>query len=370
MVADVRAADPPNFVPWHEQLARHARVCAAPWLILPKAPQRGIEHETISYRALFDLCERIRSALAGRGVGPGERALVVADNSAESLVFMLGALSAGVTIVPIAPPGLGQSSRCYQDLARRVVADCQPRISFARDALARQAAGVDAFDLAQLLAGSRAPARAPQTSAQDLAIIQYTSGTTGAARGVRITHANVFHNITSIGAAIGTVSGDVGASWLPTFHDMGLIGFLLAAFSGLSLVLLRPSSFYLRPEAWLWAIARFGAHYSMAPNAAYRLCAHKISTSRLQGLDLSRWRVAFNGADLIHPDSVHGFAQRFASHGFRAESMLPVYGLAENTLAATLPTPGRPPSVDWVDGASLEDGARTRSVDASARGAR
>jgi acyl-CoA synthetase (AMP-forming)/AMP-acid ligase II len=163
-----------------------------------------------------------------------------------------------------------------------------------------------------------------------------------------------------------------GVGWLPLFHDMGLIGSLLfATYHGLPLVLMTPSAFLTRPEAWLWAITRFGVSCCAAPNSAYQLCASRIAADRLPGLDLSRWRAALSGSELVNPATIEAFCARFGPHGFRPEALYPVYGLAENTLATAFPRHGRPARVHWVDRRALEHEGAARSIacnDGRARG--
>ena len=175
------------------------------------------------------------------------------------------------------------------------------------------------------LTGSRA------RKASDIALLQYTSGSTGDPKGVVLTHANLLANIQAIGEAVELGPGDVGVSWLPLYHDMGLIGaWLTLLHFGVPLAVMSPLAFLTRPERWLKAFQKYGGTISAAPNFAYELCVRKIADKDIEGVDLSGWRAALNGAEPVNPDTLDRFAERFASHGFRREAQLPVYGLAEN----------------------------------------
>jgi 1-acyl-sn-glycerol-3-phosphate acyltransferase len=183
----------------------------------------------------------------------------------------------------------------------------------------------------------------PVTLAIDsLALLQYTSGSTADPKGVMVSHGNVLANLRTMGAHVSMDASDAFVSWLPLYHDMGLIGAWLGClYYGAPLVLMPPQSFLLRPERWLWAIHQTRATLSAAPNFAYELCIHRITEEALHGLDLSSLRLAFCGAEPVFAQTLERFAARFARYGFRAEALYPVYGLAENTLGLTFPPPGR-----------------------------
>src|SRR5208283_809892 len=178
----------------------------------------------------------------------------------------------------------------------------------------------------------------------DIALLQYTSGSTGDPKGVVLTHANLLANIRAIGDVLELGPGDVGVSWLPLYHDMGLIGaWLTLLLFGVPPAVMSPLAFLTRPERWLKAFQKYGGTISAAPNFAYELCVRKIADKDIEGVDLSRWRAALNGAEPVNPDTLDRFAERFASHGFRREAQLPVYGLAEASLGVTFPPLNRGP---------------------------
>jgi 1-acyl-sn-glycerol-3-phosphate acyltransferase len=184
----------------------------------------------------------------------------------------------------------------------------------------------------------------------DIALLQYTSGSTGDPKGVVLTHANLLANMRAVGEAVQLGPGDVGVSWLPLYHDMGLIGaWLTLLHYGIPLAVMSPLAFLTRPERWLQAFQKHGGTISAAPNFAYELCVRKIADKDIQGVDLSAWRAALNGAEPVNPETLERFANRFASHGFRREAQLPVYGLAEASLAVTVPPLDRGPLIDRVE---------------------
>ena len=197
--------------------------------------------------------------------------------------------------------------------------------------------------------GEGAGATLPEIFPNDIAFLQYTSGSTGNPKGVMLTHANLLANIRAMGQVARVDSSDVFVSWLPLYHDMGLIGAWLASlYYGYPLVIMSPLAFLARPQRWLWAIHRHRGTLAAAPNFAYELCVRKIDDRDLEGLDLSSWRYAFNGAEPVSPETLAGFQQRFAKYGFRAEAMAPVYGLAESSVGLALQPPGRGPVIDRI----------------------
>ncbi|RFF26562.1 MULTISPECIES: AMP-binding protein [unclassified Wenzhouxiangella] len=184
----------------------------------------------------------------------------------------------------------------------------------------------------------------------DIAFLQYTSGSTGDPKGVKLSHANLFSNIKAGNEVIDVDQDDVFVSWLPLYHDMGLIGTCLSSlWYGMHLVIMSPLLFITRPRCWLWAIAEFGGTLSPSPNFGYELCLKKLDDEDMEGLDLASWRVAFNGAEAVSPATVERFIDRFGKWGFRPDAMAPVYGLAENCVALTFPEEPREPVIDSID---------------------
>ncbi|WP_031303963.1 AMP-binding protein, partial [Pseudomonas sp. EGD-AK9] len=199
------------------------------------------------------------------------------------------------------------------------------------------------------LAGEGGGCVTPARGAQDLAFLQYTSGSTGQPKGVMVSHANLLANLRAMGQALQVGPQDVFVSWLPMYHDMGLIGAWLGSlYHGVRLALMSPLAFLARPARWLWTIHRLRGTLSAAPNFAYELCLSKLPEAELEGLDLSCWRLACNGAEPVNPDTLRRFAERFARYGLAPAAQTPVYGLAEATLGVAFPPLGRGLLVDRV----------------------
>ncbi|MEU9786220.1 fatty acyl-AMP ligase [Streptomyces phaeochromogenes] len=199
--------------------------------------------------------------------------------------------------------------------------------------------------------------RAPDTSPDDLAFLQYTSGSTSEPKGVMVTHANLLANEAAIGRWAGTHEGMVVGGWLPHYHDLGLIGHLLHSLyvGGLS-VQMSPLSFLKRPRRWLEMIGDYRVEGSGAPDFAYDLCLRRVTDEQLARLDLSSWRCAPNGAEPVRADTLRAFVERFAPAGLRREVFAPCYGLAETTLLVTGADPATEPTIRTVDAAALEQG--------------
>jgi acyl-CoA synthetase (AMP-forming)/AMP-acid ligase II len=366
--------DPASGASWRELLGAR-RALDKPWLILPKAPHRSDECRTISYRELYAAACRVASASTHLANGRPIRVVIICDSSSECCVCIFGALLAGLTFVPAAPNTLGRPDMAWKRQFQKLLDECAPALVLGPASEIRKLeAGpgvVTATFEAVLDREVDAGWEPTAVDSSTVALGQFTSGTTGNARAVELSHANLLCNIASIGQRTEASERDVVASWLPLFHDMGLIGSLLfSAYWGMSLVLMPPRAFVARPEAWLWAISRFGVTLSPAPNAAYEICASKVTDAKVARLDLSRWRVAFNGAELVHLATVERFCGRFGKYGFCARAMYPVYGLAEHTVAATLPL-GRPGAqADWIDGQTLDAYGHATAVEPRSAGAR
>jgi fatty-acyl-CoA synthase len=325
---------------------------------------------TLSFGELCAAGQRCAAELARRGVPAGGRVALMLPTSRAFFVSYAGILLAGAIPVPIYPPFradrieeyaarqsaiLNNAEVCLLLTFRRAEAVAKllrPRVpSLSEVADAEKL--IEAADKAPPLAPGARPLHLSGSrtrTGSDIALLQYTSGSTGDPKGVILTHANLLANIRAIGEALQLSRDDIGVSWLPLYHDMGLIGaWLTLLHFGTPLVVMSPLAFLTRPERWLQAFHKHRGTISAAPNFAYELCVRKIADKEIQGVDLSSWRAALNGAEPVNPETLERFANRFASYGFRREAQLPVYGLAEASLAVTVPPLNRGPLVDRVE---------------------
>ncbi len=311
--------------------------------------------QPISYQALRSGAELVAGGLRERGIEPGDCVAIMLPTGADFFFAYYGILLAAAVPVPIYPPV--SRSRLEDHLRRQsgILDNARARILISTDTakpvgriLKAQLPELNAIctvdELRQTGHAGRVPSRTDQ-----LALIQYTSGSTGQPKGVMLTHANLLANVRAMGEAARASADDVFVSWLPLYHDMGLIGACFGSlYHGIPLVLMSPLAFIARPQRWLHAIHRHRGTLSAAPNFAYDLCARRLQDEDLQGLDLSSWRLAFNGAEPVHPDTLERFCERFAAYGFSRAAMTPVYGLAEDSVGLAFPPLGRGPRIDRV----------------------
>ncbi|MEQ8663770.1 MAG: AMP-binding protein, partial [Gammaproteobacteria bacterium] len=321
---------------------------------------------TITYGDLWDGARGIAAALLARGLGPGERVALMLPTGREYFLAFYGAVLAGGVPVPIYPPVRRQQLADHLRRQGRILASCRAAMLVtSADAIALAhllTAAVDSLrhvlDATALGGGAPLAAALPRRS-DDVAFLQYTSGSTGDPKGVILSHANLLANIRADGTGMGVTPADVFVSWLPLYHDMGLIGAWLGSlYHGVRLVVMPPLAFLAHPERWLWAIHRYGGTLSAAPNFAFELCLKRIRDSDLDGLDLSRWRIAANGAEAISARTLEAFCARFARHGFRREAMFPVYGLAECAVGLAFTPLGRGPRIDDIERDTLARSGR------------
>ena len=320
----------------------------------------GQNPATVSFAAL-DRQARAVAALLGEDAA-GERALLLYPPGLDFIVAFLGCLYARTIAVPAYPPRPGRGL----DRLRGIAVDCGASVVLTT---AASRAGVRAI-AGQLpeLAGARflatdelprgAPAPRPERlpAGFETAFLQYTSGSTADPKGVAVTHDNLLHNEEMIRRAFEQDERSVVVGWLPLYHDMGLIGNVLQPlYLGAQAVLMSPLSFLQRPRRWLEAITRYRATTSGGPNFAYELCVRRIGATDRGSLDLSSWRVAFNGAEPVRARTLAAFAEAFAGCGFRQEAFYPCYGLAEATLFATGGAAGAAPLVSRFVATALEE---------------
>jgi len=326
--------------------------------------------QTFRYRELLERARRLAASLQRAGLERQQAVAIMLPTSLEFFVAFYGILIAGGIPVPIYPPV--RMSQLEDHLRRQagILANCLAPIlvTVPEAKLLAQLLKGDAPTLrhivaiAELEAGDGEPQPIPLAPG-DIALLQYTSGSTGNPKGVILTHENLLANIRAMGQAAGVDANDTFVSWLPLYHDMGLIGAWLASlYFACHLVLMSPVAFLSRPVRWLWTLHRFRGTLSAAPNFAYELCASKVDERDLEGLDLSSWRWACNGAEPVSTDTVARFARRFAKYGFDPRSLAPVYGLAECALDLAFPPSRRGVLIDFVDREALSHSGRALPV--------
>jgi acyl-CoA synthetase (AMP-forming)/AMP-acid ligase II len=316
--------------------------------------------ETEEARLTYGELDRKARSVAlrlGSSIGERARVLLLFPPGLEFIVAFFGCIYAGLVPIPAYPPERGRLARALP-LLTGIAGDAQPaavlttsRISASVGPALAEAPELRALQwlaLEDATIGAPTLWKAPEMSGETPALIQYTSGSTSAPKGVVLSHANLLHNSELIRRSFGHSSRSRGVIWLPPYHDMGLIGGILQAlYLGAAVTLMSPVAFLLRPFRWLQAISRTRATTSGGPNFAYDLCASKITPEQRRALDLSSWEVAFIGAEPIRCETIERFSAAFESCGFRREAFFPCYGLAEATLLVSggwTATPAPPPS--------------------------
>ena len=295
------------------------------------------EHNVVlSYRELDQRARTIAAALQANA-GLGERAVLLFPSGPDYVAAFFGCLYAGVIAVPAYPPE--STRRHHQERLLSIIQDAEPRLLLTIASLSEGLAQIEnappVLSVDSLDAQQAEHWLEPGLQADDIAFLQYTSGSTALPKGVQVSHGNLVANEVLIrrGFGIDLNPDDVIVSWLPLYHDMGLIGGLLQPiFSGVPCILMSPAYFLGRPVRWLEAISEYGGTISGGPDFAYRLCSERVSESALERLDLSRWRVAYSGSEPIRLDTLERFAEKFAPCGFISNSFFASYGLAEATL--------------------------------------
>ncbi|WP_253895921.1 non-ribosomal peptide synthetase, partial [Corallococcus exercitus] len=322
---------------------------------------------------------RIATALRERGA-VGERVLLLYPPGLDYVAGFFGCLYAGAVAVPAYPPDPMRLERTLPRL-RAIIQDARASVVLTTsgilelsDFVFEQAPDFRALHWMAtdaLPEGGERDWVAPEgVGAESLAFLQYTSGSTGTPKGVMLTHGNLLHNLSLIHGAFQARPDSVGVIWLPPYHDMGLIGGILEPLhGGFPVALMSPMAFLKRPMAWLEAVSRFGGTISGGPNFAFDLCVRKSTPEQRQALDLSRWEVAFCGAEPIRPETLERFMEAFGPSGFRREAFYPCYGLAEGTLIVSGGEKSAPPVSVTISGGALER-HRAEEVGAAEPGAR
>lgn len=319
--------------------------------------------EVITYDQLLKSALRVAYGLRERGLKEGETVAIMLPTHPGFFYTFLGTLLAGGIPVPIYPPFRMHMLEAYAKIERRILNNAEVRILVTFDQAETLSRLLQPFvrslnhvtTVAELLQPQELQSISHPKS-NHFAFIQYTSGSTADPKGVLLTHHNLLANIQGYGKAIAVTPEDVAVSWLPLYHDMGLIGMWLGSlYYGIPLILLTPFTFLNHPERWLWTMHYHRGTLSGAPNFAYELCIRKIDASLIEGLDLSSWRIAANGAEKIYPHTLKQFADKFANYGFKRQALLPVYGLAESTVALTIPPLNREFRLDDVERKEFEE---------------
>ncbi|HEX3703200.1 MAG TPA: fatty acyl-AMP ligase [Vicinamibacterales bacterium] len=317
-----------------------------------------------SFAALRHDALGVAQALIARGLRPGDLVALVIADAEPFLTSLFGASLAGLIPASLYPPATMSDLPRYVEQTAGILRTARACAVVTTAALqpSFEALRADCPDLALVLSREELDAPPVESSARimldDLAFVQFTSGSTSAPKGVALTHRSLAANIEAINGpgGLGVRPDDSGFSWLPLYHDMGLVGMTLGAlYSGRTTVLMPPHTFVKRPVTWLRAISQYRSTVSFAPNFAYDLCVRRVKARDLDGLDLSCWRIAGCGAEPVHAPTLAAFADKFAPVGFRDTSFLPSYGLAEHVLAATFPPHGRAPRVESIDADDLTD---------------
>jgi acyl carrier protein len=313
--------------------------------------------ERITYARLWDHARAVAGGLQQQGIRAGEPIALMLPTDVDYFYAFMGVLLAGGIPVPLYPPArlnqieehVRRHTGILENSAAPILITTHEMRSMALMLRGRTRTLRRTTTTEELLAAGAAPTP-PASTADSLALLQYTSGSTGRPKGVMLSHANLLANIESLGRTGKVASTDVFVSWLPLYHDMGLIGaWLSMLYYGLPLVVMSPLSFLTRPVRWLQAIDRYRGTLSAAPNFAYELCLKRITDEALADLSLASWRLALNGAEAVMPATVVRFQERFARYGLRPEAVTPVYGLAECTVGLAFPPLDRGPLIDVIE---------------------
>ncbi len=305
---------------------------------------RGEMLAELDYRALWRKAAGVAAHLRERAQ-PGERALLVYPPGLEFLPAFLGCVLARVTPVPLALP----RRLAGRDASVAILADCRPALALTVSERLDVADKLPLADPSGWIATDLIAPRddfADRPAPEELALLQYTSGSTSTPKGVMVSHANLIANLGMIAQALGNDERSSYASWTPLFHDMGLIlNALQALYVGAPCHLMAPTQFMQRPLTWLKLISEYRIDVAGGPNFGFDLCVDRLRPEAAEGLDLSRWRVAFNGAEPVRAETLERFAKAFAPYGFRREAFYPCYGMAEATLLISGGRPGAPVTV-------------------------
>ncbi|MFN8390063.1 MAG: fatty acyl-AMP ligase [Bdellovibrionota bacterium] len=314
----------------------------------------------VSFAELADSSARYGAALLAMGLKRGDRVGLIVPENEQFVRLFFGAMFVGLVPVPIAPPmNIGRLGVFLEHL-RHIVERSGSSLIVTSSRIKSVLGSLVGGSLKRVATPGELDVQSVKApladiSPEQIAFLQFTSGSTSRPKGVALTHANLSVNTDCIMRQGLKVSAeDVGCSWLPLFHDMGLIGFVIAPVTtGTPVVLMSPLTFVKRPVEWLRMMSRYQGSLSFGPNFAYGLCVKRIKPEELEGVDLSRWRVAGCGAEPIQAATLRTFAERFSVQGFREQALMPSFGMAESTLAVTFSPLDRALRSDSVDVESL-----------------
>lgn len=332
---------------WH--VARHGdRVHLRLW------SEAGLED--LTYQSLYQEAQALAGRLRARGVSPRETVALMLPTQREFFTLFFGILFAGAVPVPLYPPTRREALAEHLRSQAAILSNAQAKLLIAVEEAKRLAPLLR--PLAPSLEAIATPedfthgaSEPPLLSAapRDTALLQYTSGSTGQPKGVILPHAQLLANLRALGEAARISEADVFVSWLPLYHDMGLIGAWFGSlYFGIPGVLMNPLAFLARPERWLWALHAQKGTLTAAPNFAYELCVRQIPDDALEGLDLSALRLAVSGAEPVNPETLSRFISRFEAYGLKPTAVAPAYGLAECVVGLSLTPPGRGPRIETL----------------------
>lgn len=325
----------------------------------------------LSVRELMHRACAVAAKLQVFGLKPGDHVLLSTSDPHFFVSCFLGLMHGGFVPIPIPPLGETRTPKVFSQRVQSISLDCS----------AVAAIGSISHTIPNHLFGLSIPEFTPEELLEDAstgsgnsklrdrrseetAFVQYSSGSTAKPRGVMVTHGNLLANCRAITTGCKFVPKDRCVTWVPLYHDMGLIGAVLTALYSQTPIYILPTNLFLtRPVSWLRAMHLFKGTITLAPNFAYELCARQIPERHLDGLDLSHWRIAFVGAEPVEAATLEVFAARFSCYGFRAQALTPVYGLAESTLAVTFPDVAAPVATDSVSRRTLREQGKAEPVD-------
>ncbi|HYT65728.1 MAG TPA: fatty acyl-AMP ligase [Vicinamibacterales bacterium] len=337
-----------------------ARAAKDPDVVSHRFLRDGVEITSELTYGLLDRRARAAAVALLHHAAPGDRVLLAYPPGLEFLVGFFGSLYAGMIAVPAYPPRAQQ----VDERVRAIAADATPAVALSTTDIVEKLGGMiamgDGVSPLRCMSLDAIPFdevdqwREPAVARATVAHLQYTSGSTATPKGVIVTHGNILSNMADLDTGWGHDEASVIVSWLPAFHDMGLVyGLLTPVYSRIPCILMPPVVFLQRPVRWLQAITRFGGTHSAAPNFAYDHCARRVRPEDRAQLDLSRWKVAVNGAEPVRPESMERFCDAFGGSGFQRSTFAPGYGLAEATLKVTAARVGEGPTVSTIDGRTL-----------------